>query len=260
MRDTLFHILFVWYPYLCLTVFLVGSLIRYDREQYTWRAGSSQILRKRQLRWGSNLFHIGIIFLLFGHAVGLLTPTEIYTVVLTVEQKQAVAMYAGGVAGVVCFVGLTLLLHRRLFDRRIRVTSTVMDMAILVILWVQLTLGLATLPFSFGHPDGGTMLVLSHWAQGILTLRPVDASTLQGIDWPFLAHIVLGMTVFLIFPFSRLVHIWSVPVKYLARPGYQVVRTRRPLRHGPQMPQARGTPAPLAPARTTTTASHEAAE
>ena len=226
MRDTLFHIFFVWYPYVCLSSFIFGSLIRFDREQYTWKASSSQLLRKRQLFWGSNLFHVGILFLLLGHTVGLLTPTSIYTLFITVEQKQAIAVTAGGIAGVVCFVGLTLLLHRRLNDDRIRQTSTYMDLGILIILWVQLSLGLLTLPFSLGHSDGEVMLKLSHWAQGILTVQPVDARTLQGIDWPYLVHLVLGMTIFLLFPFSRLVHIWSAPVWYLGRKGYQVVRRR----------------------------------
>jgi len=227
MKDWLFHLLFVWYPYICLTVFLLGSLVRFDREPYTWRAGSSQILRKRQFAWGSNLFHVGILFLLLGHTVGLLTPTSVYTLVMTVPQKQIVAVVAGGVAGAICFVGLTLLLHRRLFDARIRSTSSAMDIAILALLWLQLCLGLATLPFSIGHSDGSVMLILSHWAQGIVTLHPVDAATLQGLAWPYLAHLVLGMTLFLAFPFSRLVHIWSAPVWYLGRRGYQVVRTRR---------------------------------
>jgi nitrate reductase gamma subunit len=229
VRDFVFHLLFVWYPYVCLTIFLLGSLVRFDREQYTWRAGSSQMLRKRQLRWGSNLFHFGILFLLFGHTVGLLTPTELYTLVITVQQKQLIAVAAGGIAGAACFVGLTMLLHRRLFDARIRLTSSVMDIAILAILWVQLTLGLITLPFSFAHSDGSVMLILSHWAQGIVILHPVDPRTLQGLAWPYLTHLVLGMTLFLIFPFSRLVHIWSAPVWYIGRRGYQVVRTRRRL-------------------------------
>jgi nitrate reductase gamma subunit len=231
MRDTLFHIFFVWYPYVCISSFVFGSLIRFDREQYTWKASSSQLLRKRQLFWGSNLFHFGILFLLLGHAVGLLTPTAIYTLFITVQQKQMIAVTAGGIAGVICFIGLTLLLHRRLFDERIRQTSTYMDLGILAILWVQLALGLLTLPFSFAHSDGEVMLRLSHWAQGIITVQPVDAKTLQGLDWPYLVHLVLGMTIFLLFPFSRLVHIWSAPVWYLGRKGYQVVR-RRPVEVG----------------------------
>ena len=232
MRDTIFHILFVWYPYVCISAFVFGSLIRFDREQYTWKAGSSQLLRRRQLVWGSNLFHFGILFLFFGHAIGLLTPTSVYTLVLTVQQKQLLAIIAGGIAGAICFIGLTLLLHRRLFDARVRQTSTYMDLAVLIILWVQLCLGLVTLPFSFAHADGEAMLRLSHWAQGIVTVQPVDAKTLQGLDWPYLVHLVLGMTIFLLFPFSRLVHIWSAPVWYLGRRGYQVVRTRRPLGAG----------------------------
>ena len=227
MQDYIFHVLFVWYPYLCLTTFLVGSLIRFDREQYSWKASSSQILRKKQLAWGSNLFHFGILFLFLGHAVGLLTPTWLYTIFVTVEHKQLLAVVAGGIAGVVCFVGLSLLLHRRLLDARIRATSTFMDVAILAILWVQLTLGLITLPLSLGHSDGSVMLILSHWAQGILTLQPVEATSLAAVAWPYLVHLVLGMTIFLLFPFSRLVHIWSAPVWYLGRKGYQVVRSRR---------------------------------
>ncbi|MEI6160985.1 MAG: respiratory nitrate reductase subunit gamma [Roseococcus sp.] len=229
MRDAIFHILFVWYPYVALTAFLLGSLIRFDREQYSWRASSSQMLRKKQLTWGSNLFHGGILFLFVGHAAGLLTPKFIYTLLITVEQKQFIAVIAGGIAGLICFIGLSLLLHRRLYDARIRVTSTYMDLAVLIILWVQLSLGLITLPFSLTHSDGSVMLTLAHWAQGILTLQPVDAKTLQGLAFPYLAHLVLGMTIFLIFPFSRLVHVWSAPVWYLGRRGYQVVRSRRPL-------------------------------
>lgn len=233
MRDAIYNILFAWYPYVCLTVFLLGSLVRFDSDPYSWKASSSQLLRKRQLRWGSNLFHVGILFLLFGHTVGLLTPTPVYTLLVTVEQKQLIAVAAGGVAGWICFVGLTLLLHRRLFDPRIRATSTRMDVAILLVLWAQLCLGLLTIPFSRAHPDGSVMLVLSHWAQGIVTLHPIDTRELQALDWPYLAHLVLGMTIFLVFPFSRLVHIWSAPVWYLGRRGYQVVRTRRPLGRGP---------------------------
>jgi nitrate reductase gamma subunit len=232
MRDTIFHILFVWYPYVCLSAFIFGSVIRFDREQYTWKAHSSQLLRKRQLTWGSNLFHFGILFLFLGHTVGLLTPKAVYSLIITAQQKQMIAIVAGGIAGTICFIGLSLLLHRRLFDVRIRQTSTYMDLSVLIILWVQLVLGLVTLPFSLGHTDGAVMIQLSNWAQGILTVQPVDAKTLQGLDWPYLVHLVLGMTIFLIFPFSRLVHIWSAPVWYLGRKGYQVVRTRRSLSGG----------------------------
>jgi nitrate reductase gamma subunit len=239
MRDAIFHILFVWYPYVCISAFIFGSLIRFDRDPYTWKAHSSQLLRKKQLAWGSNLFHFGILFLFLGHTVGLLTPKAVYSIFLTPMQKQMIAIVAGGIAGTVCFVGLSLLLHRRLYDSRIRQTSTYMDLAILIILWVQLCLGLVTLPFSLGHTDGSVMIQLSNWAQGIVTVQPVDAKTLQGLDWPYLIHLVLGMTIFLLFPFSRLVHIWSAPVWYLGRKGYQVVRSRSRLDAPGVRPEAR---------------------
>ncbi len=226
--NTLHDFLFVVYPYICLAVFLMGSLARFDRDQYTWKSDSSQLLRARQLRWGSNLFHVGILFLFFGHAVGLLTPHWLYEPFVTAPQKQMLAIVSGGIAGLVCFVGLTMLLHRRLFDPRIRLTCHRTDLAILVILWVQLVLGLVTLPFSWGHrADASAMLVLSGWAQGIATFRP-DAAALVALDWPFKVHLVLGMTIFLLFPFSRLVHVWSglASVAYLFRP-YQIVRSRR---------------------------------
>ncbi|MDP3606870.1 MAG: respiratory nitrate reductase subunit gamma, partial [Polaromonas sp.] len=152
--NSLHNFLFEVFPYICLSVFLMGSLARFDRDQYTWKRDSSQLLRKRQLRWGSNLFHIGILFLFFGHTVGLLTPHFVYEPFITAGQKQMVAVVAGGIAGVICFIGLTLLLHRRIFDDRIRLTSHRTDLGILIILWVQLVLGIVTLPFSYGHSDG----------------------------------------------------------------------------------------------------------
>ena len=226
--KTLYNFLFVVYPYICLAVFLMGSLARFDRDQYTWKSDSSQLLRAKQLRWGSNLFHFGILFLFLGHLFGQLTPHAVYELFITAQQKQLLAVVAGGVAGGICFIGLTMLLHRRLFDPRIRFTSHRTDLAVLIILWVQLTIGLATLPASLHHVnDPKTMLTLANYLQGIATFRP-DASQLVGIEWHFLVHMLLGMTIFLLFPFSRLVHVWSglATVAYLFRP-YQLVRSRR---------------------------------
>lgn len=225
MRAHVHEFVFGIYPYICATVFLVGSLIRFDREQYTWRSGSSQLLRARQLRWGSNLFHVGILFLFFGHTVGMLTPHFAYEWLISAGGKQVLAMVSGGLAGLACFVGLTLLLHRRLTDPRIRATSSAMDIAILAILWGQLVLGLITIPFSGQHLDGSTMIVLAAWAQHIVTLQLDAASLVAEVPWIFKLHMALGMTIFLLFPFSRLVHIWSAPVGYLFR-NYQVVRAR----------------------------------
>ena len=180
------------------------------------------------MRWGSNLFHLGVLFLFFGHMVGLFTPHAVYGVFMSAATKQTLAVTAGGIAGAVCFVGLTMLIWRRLFDPRIRHTSHVSDILVLAVLWVQLVVGLITLPYSIQHTDGSVMLILADWAQRIVTLRPVDATALAALPWPYLFHVVFGMTIFLLFPFTRLVHIWSgfAAVSFLFRP-HQVVRSRR---------------------------------
>lgn len=219
---------FSYYPYICLAVFLLGSLLRFDRDQYTWKSDSSQLLRAGQLRLGSNLFHIGILFLFFGHAVGMLTPHFVYEPFISAGAKQVLAMVSGGVFGLLGFIGVSLLLHRRLSDPRIRATSRTSDIVLLWLLWAQFALGLATIPFSAEHLDGSVMLVLAEWAQRIVTFRPGTAELMADIGWVFKIHMVLGMTIFLIFPFTRLVHVWSgfASVAYLWRP-YQVVRSRR---------------------------------
>ncbi|MBU3565873.1 MAG: respiratory nitrate reductase subunit gamma [Polynucleobacter sp.] len=216
------------YPYICLTVFFVGSLIRFDRDQYTWKSDSSQLLRKKQLRIGSIFFHVGVLFLFFGHFFGMLTPHFLYEPFITAGQKQVMAMATGGIAGTFGFIGLTILLHRRLTDDRIRATSKTSDILIAVILWFQLLLGLATIPLSGQHLDGSMMMKLAGWAQDIVTFNSGAVALLSGVDWVFKLHMFLGMTIFLIFPFTRLVHIWSgfASVTYLVRP-YQIVRSRR---------------------------------
>jgi nitrate reductase gamma subunit len=228
---------FGYYPYICLVVFFLGSLARFERGQYTWKTDSSQMLRHGTLRWGSNLFHIGILFLFAGHFAGLLTPHWAYEAFVTPAQKQMGAVVAGGIAGAICFVGLTLLLHRRITDPRIRLTGRRTDLALLVLLWIQLTLGLVTLPYSLAHADGTVMLALGDWAQRVVTFRVGGAEGLVAVAWPFKVHIVLGMTLFLIVPFTRLVHVWSgfASLAYLFRPR-QVVRTRRLVR-APQVAQ-----------------------
>ena len=228
MSTMLNQIAFGWYPYMCLTVFLLGSLVRFDREQYTWRSGSSQLLRRRQLVWGSNLFHIGILVIFVGHLGGLLTPIWVFDWIgISHGDKQWMAIVVGGVAGVICLIGLLLLTHRRLVDPRIRATSTFADIAILLLILLQLLLGLATIAVSLQHLDGHEMVKFMSWAQGILTLQPTASAHVADAHWLFKSHLVLGMTIFLLFPFSRLVHIWSAPVWYLGRSGYQVVRTAR---------------------------------
>ncbi len=208
----------------------LGSILRFDREQYTWRTGSSQLLRRKQLVLGSILFHLGILAIFGGHFVGLLTPLIVWDFfMITHGFKQMLAIVAGGIAGIFCLAGGLLLLHRRLFDARIRNTSSFGDIAILVILLVQLCLGLATIPLSLGHRDGSEMVKFMNWAQGIFTFNPYSASYIADVSWVFKAHITLGLTILLVFPFTRLVHMLSAPIWYLNRRGWQLVRSKDPM-------------------------------
>ncbi|MCF6262207.1 MAG: respiratory nitrate reductase subunit gamma [Xanthomonadales bacterium] len=222
MNEFLFGV----YPYIALTVFLLGSIFRYDRDQYTWKASSSQMLSSKGMRLGSNLFHVGIILLFFGHLVGLLMPHSFYEPFISAGTKQMIAMVAGGAFGLLCFVGMVILIHRRLTNPRVKATSSFADISILLILFVQLVLGLLTIPVSAQHLDGSSMVALAEWAQRIVTFRPGAAEYIVSQHIIFKLHIFLGLTIFLVFPFTRLVHVWSAPIKYLFRKGYQIARKR----------------------------------
>ena len=220
--------LFGIYPYICLAVFFVGSLVRFDRDQYTWKSDSSQLLKAGQLRWGSNLFHIGILGIFFGHVVGLPTPLFVWHALgLTPTAKQILAVVAGGAAGLLCLAGLILLIHRRLTEPRIRINSRPMDMVVLLLFLAQLLLGLFSIFVSLQHLDGEEMIKLMTWVNHILTFRGDAAGYVVDVALVFKLHLLLGMTIFLVFPFTRLVHIWSGfgAVGYLVR-AYQVVRSR----------------------------------
>lgn len=220
-------LLFGIYPYLTLIVCVVACIIRFERDQYTWKAGSSQLLRTKGMVVASNLFHVGIIFVLCGHLVGLLTPESIYHHAISTPHKQILAMTAGGIFGVLCFIGLSMLVYRRLMDPRVRASSSFGDIAILLMLYIQLTLGLSTIFVSADHMDGSVMTLLAHWAQGIVILRPVEASAaIANVHILYKLHVFFGMTIVLVFPFTRLVHIISAPVWYLGR-NYQIVRQKR---------------------------------
>jgi len=226
MSSYLNDFFFGIYPYLAIVIMVMGTILRYDQNPYSWKAGSSQLLRSRGMRVGSNLFHVGIILLFFGHFVGLLTPEPVYHAVMTAATKQKLAMVAGGIFGTLCFIGMTVLIIRRLTDPRIRATSRPADIMILLVLYVQLILGLATIPFSAAHPDGSSMIALANWAQHIVTFRAGAADFVLHEPLVFKLHIALGLTIFVLFPFTRLVHVLSAPIKYLFRSGYQIVRRR----------------------------------
>lgn len=227
MNLSLNMLLFGLYPYLAVVICIAASIIRFDQDQYTWKASSSQIFRTRNMVLASNLFHVGILFILFGHLVGLLTPESIYHYVISTPHKQLLAMVSGGLFGVLCFIGLTILIYRRLTDPRVRTNSNFSDFVVLFLLYIQLILGLATIVVSADHMDGSVMLLLAQWAQSIVTLQPAQASAaIASVHVLYKLHVFFGITILLVFPYTRLVHIISAPVWYLGR-RYQVVRQKR---------------------------------
>lgn len=228
MADFLHHLLFGIYPYIALATLAVGSVIRYDREPYSWRAGSSQLLRRKQLIAGSVLFHLGVLVIFVGHVGGLLTPIAVWdSLGVSHGAKQLLAMVAGGIAGVMAIIGATMLIHRRFFDPRVRAASSFSDNMVILLLWLQLALGLSTIPVSAQHLDGQEMIKFMQWAQGIFSFRAGAFDLIRDVAPVFKLHLFLGLTILLLFPFTRLVHMLSAPVRYLWRPSYQVVRSRK---------------------------------
>ncbi len=216
------------FPYIALAIGIMGTIARYERDPFTWKTSSSQLLRRKQLVVGSILFHIGVLVIFFGHLVGLLTPIWVFDALgVSHTAKQLLAVIAGGIAGVMALVGGGMLFHRRWTDPRIRSTSSFADIAILALLLAQLVLGLGTIFVSLGHLDGHEMTKFMAWAQGIFTFDGAAATYIADVALIFKLHIILGLTIILVFPFTRLVHMVSVPVRYFYRPGYQIVRSRR---------------------------------
>lgn len=223
--EYLQHLIYGYYPYLAGTVFLVGSLLRFDHGQYTWKAHSSQILSKKNMRLASNLFHVGILVIFFGHLFGMLTPHWVYAPFISAGNKQLLAIIIGGLAGALCIVGGAMLLYRRLTNPRVKASSATMDTLILALILFQACLGMITIVFSLGHLEGDVMLTLASWAQAIVFFSGGAANYLEEVSWIYRIHIFVGLTIILLFPFSRLVHVWSIPLGYLGR-NYQIVRKR----------------------------------
>lgn len=219
--------LFGVYPYIALTIAIIGTWVRFDLSQYSWKTGSTQMLRSKNMRLASNLFHVGIIVVLLGHFFGMLTPHFLYDRFISAGNKQILAVVVGGIAGVFCWFGLVMLLWRRFTDERISHTSTFSDKLVLVLLFIQLNLGLISIFTSVKHLDGYTMMNLAGWAQDITILRPWQAAArIEQTDLIYQLHMALGITLIAIFPFTRLIHIISAPIWYFGR-RYQIVREKR---------------------------------
>jgi nitrate reductase gamma subunit len=225
----LHQILFGVYPYLALATFILGSWIRFDHEQYTWKSDSSQLLSKQYMRFASNVFHIGMLGIIGGHMVGLLTPHAVFQAIgMSDMAHQGLAIFAGGLFGAMVILGGSLLWLRRMFNKRVRAASRWMDINILGWLVLTACIGFSTIFWSIEHASAGdatVMLRLADWVQSVVLLQP-DPELLRPLDTVYKLHIFFGLSVFLFFPFTRLVHIFSAPVGYLFR-AYQLVRAKR---------------------------------
>lgn len=219
---------FLWviFPYLMVTIFIVGHVYRYNSDQLSWTAKSSEFLEKKSLRWGSMLFHVGILFVFAGHVVGLLIPKS-WTNAIGISESlyHLGAVYGGGVAGVMTFAGIMILLSRRLSNKRVRRTTDTSDMVTIIILVLIIATGIYN-TFIGNHlnPNFDYRDSISPWVRGFITFNP-DASLMNGVPLGFQLHVLLSFALLGIWPFTRLVHVWSVPLAYFKR-SYILYRKR----------------------------------
>nr|WP_090891834.1 respiratory nitrate reductase subunit gamma [Evansella caseinilytica] len=211
---------FLWIviPYMTLTIFVVGHIYRYQKDQFGWSAGSSQFLESRQLKWGSNLFHFGIILVFFGHVAGLLVPEGVYsTIGITKGLYHLGAVWIGGGAGIITLGGIIILAKRRGGNKRIRRGSSASDIVVLTALIFVIVSGFTnTIGYAVTGGDFDYRTTIGPWLRGILTFRP-DAALMVGIPRGFQIHVIASFFLFAYWPFSRLVHVWSLPLEYLKR-------------------------------------------
>jgi nitrate reductase gamma subunit len=219
-------LLWIAFPYVAAASFLVGHILRYRYDKFGWTSRSSQTYESRLLRWGSPLFHYGMLAVIAGHVVGLLIPREwLEFFGITEHLYHLGATWLGTTAAAVTIAGLVILLSRRGAVRRVaRVTSTT-DIVMYVFLAGSILLGtLAVLQFQVLGPGYDYRGSVSPWIRSLILLQP-DVSLMTGVPLAFQLHVLCSTALFLIWPYTRLVHVLSVPVWYLLRP-YVVYRSR----------------------------------
>ncbi|NRQ37075.1 respiratory nitrate reductase subunit gamma [Nonomuraea sp. NN258] len=221
----------VWWvvvPYIALTVFVVGHVWRWRTDQFGWTTRTSQVLESRLLRLGSPLFHLGAFAAIGGHVLGLLVP-KAWTEAVGVDEHlyHLVSVSAGTVAGVMVVAGLGLLLARRLTRPRVRRATTRTDKLLFAVLAVVIALGMsATIGANLLGGGYDYRADIAVWFRGVLTFRP-DPALMADVPLVFQLHALSAWLLAAIWPFTRLVHVWSAPIAYLWRP-YVVYRRRTP--------------------------------
>lgn len=251
---------FTWgvFPYLCLAVMIVGTIYRYQTDQLGWGSKSSELLEKKMLTLGSMLFHIGILFVFAGHVAGLLVPMQFYTALgISPELYHGGAIALGGLSGLVALAGISILLYRRIANARVRMNSDFSDYVADGLLWLVIVLGLAfTLGYSIVHGSYEYRATVGPWIRSVLALQP-DTALMAGVPLLLQVHIVLAFTLFGVSPFTRLIHIYSMPIGYVARApllyrarygygagyGYRPSTSRPVIQHARPRPQS--IPAPV---------------
>lgn len=213
-------------PYLVAVTFIGGHLYRFQNGQLEWTAKSSEFLEKRALRWGSRMFHWGVIMVFFGHVAGLLVPVEVYrTLGISDHAYHMAAVWGGGAAGFLTCAGIFTLLLRRVGAKRIRRTSSISDFLAVIFLSMVIVFGLiATLTNAVSGSEFDYRETINPWVRGILTFRP-DAAYMAAVPITFKLHILSTLALGAIWPFTRLVHVFSLPIVYLRR-SYVLYRKR----------------------------------
>lgn len=220
---------FLWVilPYLVLTIFIGGHIYRYQHDQFGWTSKSSELLEKKMLRIGSNLFHWGIIFVFGGHVMGLLIPIEIYEAMGINEHQYHMIALAGGIpAGICATFGILILVYRRMSVKRLIATSTKGDWASLFFLGIVILSGMSATFLNIDSSGFDYRTTIGPWLRGIITFR-ADTSLMATVPLWFKIHILAVYGLFAAWPFTRLVHVFSVPVRYLNR-SYVIYRKREP--------------------------------
>jgi nitrate reductase gamma subunit len=220
-------LLWIVLPYAAVTVFVVGHIWRYRHDQLGWTTRSTQLLEGRRLRPAVLLFHLGFFAVLGGHLLGVLVPKSLTDAAgLSEDAYHAVSVTAGTLAGLTMLVGFVLLMVRRETDARVRVTTTRTDRLTYLVLAVMLVTGMyATVGENLLGGGYDYRETVSPWFRGLFTLDP-DTALITGAPLVYRIHVVAGFLLYALWPFSRLVHAWSVPVSYLTR-SHILYRSRR---------------------------------
>ncbi|OZU90177.1 respiratory nitrate reductase subunit gamma [Virgibacillus indicus] len=225
--------IFLWIilPYISITIFILGHIYRYNTDQFGWTAKSSEFLEKKRLRFGSTVFHWGIIFVFFGHVAGLLIPKLWFDVLgITDDMYHFGAIWFGGLAGLAVVIGGFFLFLRRVAVKRIVKNSSVSDYVALIMLGIVVLVGFTnTAGYTATGGDFDYRVTIGPWLREILTLQPSQGMVLAMAQAPigFQLHVSLAFVLFAIWPFTRLVHVFSLPLKYLTR-NYVVYRNQKP--------------------------------